>query len=43
MVFLLDEQYPWPPQLINGFDATRPQIAANADAIRALRKLLQQD
>ena len=25
MAFLLDEHYPWPPQLIDGFDTTRAQ------------------
>jgi hypothetical protein len=43
MAFLLDEQYPWPPQLIDGFDTTRPQAPANADKIRALRLSLQQE
>jgi hypothetical protein len=40
MAFLLDERYPWPPQLIDGFDKTRAQ---DADKIRALRQLLQQE
>jgi Domain of unknown function (DUF4062) len=43
MAFLLDEHYPWPPQLIDGFDKTRAQAPANADKIRALRQLLQQE
>lgn len=43
MAFLLDEHYPWPPQLIDGFDTTRAQAPANADNIRALRLLLQQE
>jgi len=41
MAFLLDEQYPWPPQLVDGFDTTRPQAPANASDIRALRQKLQ--
>src|SRR5436309_4621201 len=43
MAFLLDEQFPWPPQLIDGFDSMRPNAAANANEIRALRQLLQQE
>ena len=43
MAFLLDEHYPWPPQFIDGFDSTRAQAPANADKIRALRQLLQQE
>jgi hypothetical protein len=43
MAFLLDERYPWPPQLIDGFDKTRAQAPANADKIHALRQLLQQE
>jgi len=43
MAFLLDEHYPWPPQLIDGFDKTRAQAPANADRIRALRQVLQQE
>jgi len=43
MAFLLDENYPWPPQLIDGFDTTRAQAPANADKIRALRQVLQQE
>ena len=43
MAFLLDEHYPWPPQLIDGFDTTRAQAPANADKIRALRLSLQQE
>lgn len=43
MAFLLDEQYAWPPQLIDGFDTTRPRAPANTDRIRALRLLLQQE
>jgi len=43
MAFLLDEHYPWPPQFIDGFDTTRAQAPANADKIRALRQLLQQE
>jgi len=33
MAFLLDENYPWPPQLIDGFDTTRTRAPANADNI----------
>jgi hypothetical protein len=43
MAFLLDELYPWPPQLIDGFDTTRKQAPPNADKIRALRLSLQQE
>jgi hypothetical protein len=43
MAFLLDEHCPWPPQLIDGFDTTRGQAPPNADKIRALRQLLQQE
>jgi hypothetical protein len=43
MAFLLDEHYPWPPQFIDGFDKTRAQAPANADKIRSLRQLLQQE
>lgn len=43
MAFLLDEHYPWPPQLIDGFDKTRAQAPLTADKIRALRLLLQQE
>ena len=43
MAFLLDEHYPWPPQLIDGFDRTRAQAPTNADKIRALRQVLQQE
>jgi len=43
MAFLLDEHYPWPPQLIDGFDKDRAQAPANADKIRALRQSLQQE
>jgi hypothetical protein len=43
MAFLLDEQYPWPPQLIDGFDTTRPQAPTTANKIRELRLLLQQE
>lgn len=41
MAFLLDEQYPWPPQLIDGFDTTRPQAPVDASKMRALRQQLQ--
>ncbi len=43
MAFLLDDQWPWPPQLIDGFDPARPKAPANALAIRALRQRLQQE
>ncbi len=43
MAFLLDEHCAWPPKLIDGFDITRPQAPANADEIRALRQVLQQE
>jgi len=43
MAFLLDEHYPWPSQLIDGFDTTCVQAPPNADKIRALRQLLQQE
>jgi hypothetical protein len=43
MAFLLDEHCPWPPQLIDGFDKSRAQALPNADKIRALRQLLQQE
>lgn len=43
MAFLLDEHYAWPPQLIDGFDTTHVQAPPNADKIRALRQLLQQE
>jgi hypothetical protein len=43
MAFVLDELYPWPPQLIDGFDTTRKQAPSNADKIRALRLSLQQE
>jgi hypothetical protein len=41
MAFLLDEQYPWPPQLIDGFDKTNPQASTDSSQIRALRQQLQ--
>jgi len=43
LAFLLDEHYSWPPQFIDGFDKTRAQAPANADKIRALRQVLQQE
>jgi hypothetical protein len=43
MAFLLDEQCPWPPRLIDGFDTMRPQAPANANEIRALRQTLQME
>ena len=42
MAFLLDEHCPWPPHLVDGFDNTRKDAPASADAIRALRLQLQQ-
>src|SRR5712671_2778206 len=39
MAFLLDEQYPWPPQFVDGFDTTRPQAPKDAAKIRALRQV----
>ena len=41
MAFLLDEQYPWPPQLIDGFDASHPEKPRDSSKIRALRQQLQ--
>lgn len=43
MAFLLDEQYSWPPQLIDGFERSRPQAPQNTDQIRALRQQLRQE
>jgi hypothetical protein len=43
MAFLLDEHCAWPPQFIDGFDKTRAQAPANADKIRDLRQVLQQE
>jgi hypothetical protein len=43
MAFLLDEQHPWPPQLIDGFDSTRSNAPPNAELIRDLRQRLQQE
>jgi hypothetical protein len=43
MAFLLDEHYPWAPELIDGFDRTRKGAQENADKIRALRLSLQQE
>lgn len=43
MAFLLDEQYAWPPTLIDGFDTTRSTAPANSAQIRALRQQLQQE
>lgn len=43
MAFLLDEHYPWPPQMVDGFDRTRTQAPETAEKIRALRQLLQQE
>jgi hypothetical protein len=42
MAFLLDENFSWPPQLVDGFDRTRTDAPQNADRIRALRLSLQQ-
>jgi Domain of unknown function (DUF4062) len=41
MAFLLDEHHPWPPQLIDGFDAFRPEGPRDSSKIRALRQQLQ--
>jgi hypothetical protein len=41
MAFLLDEHYPWPPQLIDGFDVSRPEAPRDSGKIRALRQQLQ--
>jgi|GEM_PF-967825 len=43
MAFLLDEQYSWPPQFIDGFDPARPGGLPNTSKIRALRQELQQE
>jgi uncharacterized protein DUF4062 len=43
MAFLLDEQYPWPPRFIDGFDPIRPGGSVNTSNIRALRQVLQQE
>ncbi|MGG5890125.1 DUF4062 domain-containing protein [Falsiroseomonas sp. HC035] len=43
MAFLLDEQYPWPPHLIDGHDVMRAQAPKDANKIRALRQMLQQE
>ena len=43
MAFWLDEHYPWPPQLIDGFDTARPDAPVDSTKIRALRHQLQQE
>ena len=43
MAFLLDEQCPWPPERIDGFDTARADAPKNANDIRALRQTLQQE
>jgi len=43
MAFLLDEQCPWPPQLIDGFNTARTEAPTNANEIRALRQSLQME
>lgn len=43
MAFLLDVNYPWPPQLVDGFDGTRSGAPQNAGKILALRGLLQNE
>ena len=43
MAFLLDENYPWPPRFIDGFDKTSILKAPNDDKIRSLRQSLQQE
>ncbi len=41
LAFLLDENVPLPPGLVDGFDGSRPGAPANASRIRALRDELQ--
>jgi hypothetical protein len=41
MAFLLDERWPWPPQLVDGFDTTGPNAPKDTAAIRSLRAELQ--
>ena len=41
MAFLLDEHYPWPPHLIDGFDLAKPGGQPDAAKIRDLRLTLQ--
>jgi Domain of unknown function (DUF4062) len=43
MAFLLDEQCPWPPQLIDGFDTASAAAPANSKEIRELRQTLQME
>ena len=43
MAFLLDVNYPWPPQFVDGFDTTRTDAPQNADKILALRLSLQRE
>jgi Domain of unknown function (DUF4062) len=42
LAFLLDETYPWPPRLVDGFDPATT-TAQNTTSIRALRAALQQE
>jgi uncharacterized protein DUF4062 len=42
LAFLLDETYPWPPRLVDGFDPATT-TAQNTANIRALRAALQQE
>ncbi len=43
MVFLLDEQCPWPPRLIDGFDREQRWSRASVEGIQELRAQLQQE
>jgi len=43
IAFLLDEQYPWPPRFVDGFDRTQANAPADAARIRELRQELQQE
>ena len=43
MAFLLDEQCPWPPERIDGFNTVRADAPKDANDIRALRETLQQE
>jgi hypothetical protein len=43
MAFLLDEECPWPPQLIDGFDTASAATPANSNEIRELRQTLQME
>jgi len=41
LAFVLDEQVPWPPHLVDGFSTLDPTAAKDSTAIRALRSELQ--